>query len=163
MPEADAEWNEEVLGPAAEPFMGPPRRGFFWDRWLQEYYADRVPVTVDVERLVVWPALDCSVEAVVHGAPRPDSPPEPQAAPEKGTGPRLDAVKAGKKLERLPDVLLAWREADGHPAVIPVRVESAGADGIRLGSSAALPPGGRRAGLLGHAYKAKLTLSLIHI
>ena len=156
VPAADPDWNEEVLGPAAEPFMGPPRRGFFWDRWLQEYYADRVPVTVDVERVVVWPALDCSGEPVVHGAPRPDSPPEPQAAPEKGTGPRLDAAKAASRLERLPHVLLAWREADGHPAVLPVRVESAGAEGIRLGGSAPLPSGGRRAGLLGHAYKAKL-------
>ena len=31
----------------AERFMGPPKEGrLFWDRWLQEYYADRVPVTV---------------------------------------------------------------------------------------------------------------------
>ena len=53
-------------------------------------------------------------------------------------------------------MLLAWREADGHPAVLPVLVESAGADGIRLGGGAPPPSGGRRAGLLGHAYKANL-------
>ncbi len=156
VPPADVDWNREVLAPAAEPFMGPPREGFFWDRWLQEYYADRVPVTVDVERVVVWPELDCSGEPEVHGEPRPDAEPEPQSAPKKGTEPRLDAAKAATKLARLPHVLLSWREADGYPTVVSARVEGAGPEGIRLASEAALPPGGRRAGLLGHAYKAKL-------
>jgi hypothetical protein len=128
----------------------------FWDRWLQEYYADRVPVTVDVERLLVWPKLDCSGEPAVLGAPRPAATPEPQPAPAKGTGPRLDAGKAGSRLGRLPHALLSWRESDGFPTVVPVRMEGAGPEGIRLASGAALPRGGRRAGLLGHAYKAKL-------
>jgi hypothetical protein len=156
VPPADPDWNRDVLGAASERFMGPPRRGFFWDRWLQEYYADRVPVTVEVERLLVWPKLDCSDEPVVLGAPRPAAAPEPQPTPAKGTGPRLDAGKAGSRLGRLPHSLLSWRESDGFPVVVPVRVEGAGPEGIRLASGAALPRGGRRAGLLGHAYKAKL-------
>src|SRR5207244_10318904 len=54
--EPDRDLLENVIGPAAERFMGPARRGkLFWDRWLQEYYADRVPVTVRVERIL---ALD---------------------------------------------------------------------------------------------------------
>lgn len=81
VPPADRDWNDRVLGPAAEPFMGPARRGRFWDRWLREYYADRVPVTVDVERVTVWPVLDCSGEPTVHGAPRPDGRPESQSPP----------------------------------------------------------------------------------
>jgi len=30
--------------------------GRFWDRWLREYYADRVPVEVTVERVLVLPS-----------------------------------------------------------------------------------------------------------
>ena len=142
VPPADPDWNERVLGPASARFMGPPRRGAFWDRWLQEYYADRVPVTVDVERVVVWPALDCSGDLVVNGIDRPGAP-EPQAAPKKGTGPRLDADKAARKLARMPHVLVAWREADGFPAVVAARVRGTGGEGIRLGSEAGLPAGGR--------------------
>jgi hypothetical protein len=156
VPPADDDWNERVLGPAAARFMGPPRRGRFWDRWLREYYADRVAVTVDVERIVAWPSLDCSGGPAVHGAPRPDTPPEPQSAPKKGTGPRLDPAKAAARLARLPHVLASWREADGFPVVAPARVAGAGPDGIRLESAAALPGGGRRAGVLGHYYEAKL-------
>jgi Pyridoxamine 5'-phosphate oxidase len=156
VPPADEDWNSRVLGPASARFMGPPRRGRFWDRWLREYYADRVAVTVDVERIVVWPALDCSGEPLVHGAPRPDEEPEPQPAPKKGTAPRLDAAKAGGRLARLPHLLVSWRDADGFPVVVAARVAQAGADGIRLTSGAALPGGGRRAGLLGHSYGPKL-------
>jgi hypothetical protein len=156
VPPADPDWNTRVLGPASVRFMGPPRRGFFWDRWLQEYYADRVPVTVDVERVVVWPALDCSGDPVVHGAERPDGQPPPQPAPKKGAGPRLDAEKAAGGLARMPHVLISWREADGFPIVVPAAVRASGAAGIRLGSEAGLPPGGRRAGVLGHSYDAGL-------
>lgn len=155
VPPVDQDWNERVLQPAAEPFLGPARRGFFWDRWLQEYYADRIPLTVDIERIVVWPALDCSGTPVVYGSDRPGAP-EPQSPPKKGTGPRLDAQKAAAKLSKLPDILLSWREADGFPTVVPVRVEGSGADGIRLASAAGLPAGGRRAGLLGHFYGPQL-------
>jgi hypothetical protein len=152
----DPDWNNDVLRPASARFMGPPRRGFFWDRWLQEYYDDRVPVTVDVERVAVWPALDCSGEPVVHGTPRPPVEAEAQAPPKNGTAPRIDAAKAGARLGRLPHLLAAWQEADGFPTVVPVRVAGADAGGIRLASGAALPRGGRRAGVLGHAYEAKL-------
>src|SRR3954469_4867593 len=49
----------DFIGQQATPFMGPPARGPFWDRWLSAYYADRVPVHVQVERIVSWPALAC--------------------------------------------------------------------------------------------------------
>jgi hypothetical protein len=156
VPPADPGWNERVLGPASTRFMGPPRHGLFWDRWLKEYYADRVPVTVDVERVVVWPALDCSGDPVVLGADRPAQQPPPHRAPKKGTGPRLDSRKAAAKLASMPHLLAAWREADGFPVVVSARLEGADGDGIRLGSEAGLPRGGRRAGVLGHAYEAKL-------
>jgi hypothetical protein len=152
----DPDWNEKVLGPASARFLGPPRRGVFWDRWLEEYYADRVAVTVDVERVVVWPALDCSGQPSVYGAPRPTEEARAQAPPRNGTGPRLGAQRAGARLGRLPHVLAAWRDADGFPLVVACRVDGADARGITLTSGAPLPGGGRRAGVLGHAYKAKL-------
>src|ERR1700680_847183 len=34
----DAELLATVVRPASERFMGPAERGFFWDRWLREYY-----------------------------------------------------------------------------------------------------------------------------
>src|SRR5205807_12445 len=44
----------ERVRPASTRFLGPPRTGPFWDRWLKAYYEDRVLVTVDVERVVSW-------------------------------------------------------------------------------------------------------------
>src|SRR3954451_18032072 len=86
----------EFIGRQATPFMGPPRRGVFWDRWLSAYYADRVPVHVHVERIVSWPDLRCAGEPELHGAAiaRNASPP-PQKPPGKGTGSRLDSARAG--------------------------------------------------------------------
>src|SRR3954471_16139033 len=85
----------EFVGQQATPFMGPPARGPFWDRWLSAYYADRVPVHVTVHRIVTWPDLRGEGDAEVIGAPLPDPPP-PQREPAKGTGPRLDAERAGR-------------------------------------------------------------------
>src|SRR5205085_2019211 len=40
----DQDYLERVVTPAAAQYLGAPRRGAFWDRWLREYYSDRVPV-----------------------------------------------------------------------------------------------------------------------
>jgi Pyridoxamine 5'-phosphate oxidase len=153
----DREYLESVVQPAAERFMGPPKRGVFWDRWLAAYYGDRVPVHVDVERVVVWRDLRCAGEPEVFGAPLPAEPPAAQAAPKKGAGPRLDAAGAARKGAALPHQLLAYVQADGYPAVAPVRIGAGGEAGIELGAEPGiLPPGGRRAGLLAHDYRPKL-------
>jgi len=161
--EPDQAYNEDVLGPAAERFMGKAKRGRFWDRWLREYYQTRVPVNVHVERIAVWPDLDCKGAPQIIGAPAPGAPPV-QADPAKGTAPRVPAEKAAQKLSALPHQLLAWVGGDGFPDVTPVRIEGAGADGITLATERRLPPGGRRAGLLGHSYNAQLIglVSLTH-
>jgi hypothetical protein len=69
----DAHPNPAVLAervqPASTRFMGPPRGGFFWDRWLSAYYADRVIVTVHVERVLSWPDIGCTGERTVAGKP----------------------------------------------------------------------------------------------
>jgi pyridoxamine 5'-phosphate oxidase-like protein len=155
IPEPDRDYLD-FIGRQATPFMGPPRRGAFWDRWLSAYYSDRVPVHVQVERIVSWPNLGCEGEPEVHGAEWPDQP-APQDPPKKGTGPRLDCERAGRAAAKLPHQLVAFRGADGHPVIVPVRVRGADTGAVLLSAAEGLlPPGGRRAGLLAHEYRPKL-------
>jgi hypothetical protein len=155
--EPDSEYLD-FIAEQVVPFMGPPARGVFWDRWLSAYYADRVPVHIRVERIVSWPDLRCGGSGEVFGADLPSSPPEPQKPPGKGTGPRLDAVKEAGAMAKLRHQLIAYRGADGYPVLVPVTVrDDSDAGAIRLDAEPGLlPPGGRRAGLLAHEYQAKL-------
>ena len=153
-PEPDREVLEGQIGPASERFMGPPKKGVFWDRWLDAYYTDRVLVTVTVKRVISWPDADQAGEPTVTGAPLESSPPASQQAPAKGTGPRVDAGRAAGRLRSLPHVLLGYCGTDGYPMIVPVAVAGADANGITL--EGPVPGGGRRAGLLGHRYEPKL-------
>ncbi|SEK30804.1 hypothetical protein [Rhodococcus maanshanensis] len=146
----------DEIGTHSEPFMGAPKRGRFWDRWLHAYYEDRVLVTVTVTRVVAWPAPNADGECAVFGTPRPEAAAAPQPPPKKGTGPRVDAAKTGERAARLPHLLLAYRDADRYPAIAPVGVIDADAEGVRLRVPTWVPPGGRRAGLLAHSYRAQL-------
>ena len=137
--EPDREYLETVIQPKSERFMGPPRRGFFWDRWLDAYYADRVPVTVEVERVLAWPGDDLV-----------SSPPS-QTPPKNGTGPRVKPTKLA-----LPHRLLGWVGADGFPEVVPVDLAPRASGEIDVVSDAGLPAGERRAGVLAHDYRARL-------
>src|SRR3954451_18416838 len=101
--EPDRALLDNVIGPKAERFMGKAKRGrIFWDRWLQEYYADRVPVTVRVDRIVAWSDARAAGEPRVFGAPLPEGPPAPQAEPRNGTGPRVDATRAARRIGAQP-------------------------------------------------------------
>ncbi len=147
---------DEVVAPASTRFMGPPKRGRFWDRWLREYYADRVLVTVAVTRVVSFDDLAARGAPRVTGPPLGDHP-APQEPPAKGTVPRIDVDRAARREGHLPHILLGFVGADGLPVVLPVGIEGAGPDGLRLSAPPTLvPPGGRRAGLLAHRYEAKL-------
>ena len=156
--DADPDQNflENEISPRAARFLGEPRRGFFWDRWLEAYYADRVLVSVDVERIVAWPDLAAAGEPLVVGTGRSCAPPEPQAPPQKGTAPRVDAIRVGRRAGALPHRLLAYVDVDGYPVILPFDVTGHDADGVRVATAAPLPPGGRRAGLLAHRYNPKL-------
>jgi len=148
----------DALRPQIARHLGEPKRGrLFWDRWLAAYYADRLLVDVAVERIVVWPSLDCSGEPVVHGAPLPAAPAPPQDPPAKGTGPRLDAPQAAARLSALPHRLTAMIGADGFPLVLPFEVAGTDAGGIELlVGGPGFDPGARRAGLLAHDYRPQL-------
>jgi hypothetical protein len=113
-----------------------------------------VPVEVDVERIVVWPDLRCQGAARVLGAPLPDPPPS-QRPPRRGTGPRIDVARARRRLARTPHTLVGFAGGDGFPVVVAAAVTGAVAGGVTL-TAPALPPGARRAGLLGHRYRPQL-------
>jgi hypothetical protein len=153
----DRAYLEDVIGPHAERFMGPAKRGrLFWDRWLQEYYADRVPVTIRVERVIAWPDPEAAGPPRVFGVPLPEQQPASQEEPKNGAGPRLDSARAARRIGALPNQLLGFLGADGYPDVRPVRIGTGEPGGIVLTAAQPLPPGGRRAGLLAHRYNARL-------
>jgi hypothetical protein len=138
--------------------LGPVKQGrLFWDRWLREYYAVRVPVLIHVDRIMTWPDLCCEGRPEVLGAPGPPEPPVPQDPPKGGTGPRLNSARAARRCRAKRHQLLAYRGADGYPVTIPVQVKEGGPDGMGLTAAPGLlPPGGRRAGLLAHSYRPQL-------
>ncbi len=146
---------DAVVAPASTRFMGPPKRGVFWDRWLREYYADRVLVEVLIARVIDFDNRFAEGEPTVTGSPLGEPPP-PQDPPAKGTAPRIDVARAARRAGGLPHVLLGFVGADGHPIVYPVAIAGSGPDGLRLRASQPLPAGGRRAGLLAHRYEAQL-------
>ena len=137
-------------------FLGPPREGWFWDRWMREYYSVRVPVFVAVDRIVTWPDLRCAGAPQASGEPLPERHPEPQRQPRGGAGPRVDVARAGRRLRGTQYTLLGYAGADGRPVIVPVSVGEARREGLPLDCAAPLPPGGRRAGLLGHSYRPQL-------
>ena len=141
----------------AESFLGSAKGGPFWDRWLREYYMVRIPVWVHVDRVSVWPDLLCAGPPERQGTPQPPGTPEPHRPPAKGTGPRVDVGRAYERLSKTPHTLLGHVAADGYPVVGPVELVGFDERGTELaGSPRVIPPGARRAGLLGHDYRPKL-------
>jgi Pyridoxamine 5'-phosphate oxidase len=149
-PRDDRDGWAKRMGANWERFGGQPRAvGPLWEWWLNAYHW-RVDIDVAVTRGQVWPGLDCRGNAVVHGNPPPGDP-SPQRRPAHGTGPRIDHVRASRRLAALPHVLLGWVGGDGLPVIVPVEVVEARAGGIVLRAPPGLvPAGGRRAGLLAH-------------
>jgi hypothetical protein len=144
----DKPWLQSIT-PQWEQFLGP-RHGQRLGRGPEIYYWERLAITIEVRRVIVY---DGKGEPRVIGEDLPGDP-APQTVPKNGAGPRVPAEKAARHVERLPHSLLGWVGGDGLPVV--ARVTSTGADerGVRLSTSdGALPLGGRRAGLTSHAFK----------
>jgi hypothetical protein len=151
----------EATVPQVERYLGEVKRGPVWDRLLHEYYAERVFVDIEVRRVVAWPDLaaggppevvgdDSRSGDTVTAAPS-------QSPPRGGTGARVDVAKLASQLAGLPHRLLGYRGADGFPVVVPVALAGHDGAGLRLVASPGLvPPGGRRAGLMAHAYRPEL-------
>jgi hypothetical protein len=145
-------WPESI-GESWERFSGQPRDlGPRWERWLRAYHR-RVNIEIAVERVIVWPHLDCRGEREVHGAPLPSEPPASQRPPAGGAGPRVDHVRAARRAGRLANVLLGFVDAEGYPVIAPVTVTGSEDRGILLSAPPDLvAPGGRRAALLAHEF-----------
>jgi hypothetical protein len=146
----------EHFAPQAARYLGELKRGPLWDRLLHEYYSQRVFVDITVERIVAWPDLGAVGDPVVYGPALPHQPPS-QPTPTKGTVPRLDVAGIAGKIATLPHRLLAFRGADGFPVVVPIQLGGHDRAGLRLvAAPRLLPAGGRRAGLLAHAFRPQL-------
>ncbi|MFE6894427.1 hypothetical protein [Streptomyces sp. NPDC057694] len=142
----------EALQPRLTRFLGPMPTGRFWDWALGDYLDTRVVIDIDVKRVASWPDTHGAGDLTVSGAAWP-KPPAPQSAPAKGSGPRLDTGKLHRQMAKLPHQLLAYRGADGHPVVLPVRVIGHDESGLHLDIPAGLlEQGGRRAGLTAHSF-----------
>ncbi|MER7686610.1 hypothetical protein [Streptomyces sp. NPDC097610] len=138
---------------ASEPFLGETKRGPVWDWLLREYHQERVFVDVEAERVAVWPDLTAGGAMAVTGSPWPVTPHE-QRPPKNGTGPRVDVTTLARRIDRLPHRVLAYRGADGFPVILPVEITGYDDTGLHLDAPRhLLPPGGRRAGFLAHAFQ----------
>jgi hypothetical protein len=117
-----------------------------------------VPVEVTVTRICAWPTLDAAgAPDVVIGEPLASDQAAPQRTPRNGTGPRVDVERAAGRLRATAHTLLGYAGSDGAPVVVPVAlVTEDSTTGFVLSAASPLPAGGRRAGLLGHSYGAKL-------
>jgi hypothetical protein len=69
----------------------------------------------------------------------------------------VDVRREAGRIATLPHRLLAYRGADGFPFIVPVDIGGQDAAGLRIvAAPRLLPRGGRRAGLLAHAYRPQL-------
>lgn len=74
----DRDWLESIT-PEWERFLGPRATGLA-GRMLEVYYWERVPITIQVERIVVYPDTAAAGPPQVSGAP-PAEPAAPQRPP----------------------------------------------------------------------------------
>ena len=87
---ADRDWLESIT-PEWERFLGPRIAGLP-SRILDVYYWQRVPITIEVERIVAYPDDAAAGKPQVLGKPLAE-PAVPQNPPAGGTAPRVDAAK----------------------------------------------------------------------
>ena len=150
----DRDWLESIT-PEWERFLGPRFVGLP-GRVLEVYYWHRVPITIQVERIVVYPDDRAASKPQLLGEP-PAEPALPQEPPRGGTAPRVDAIKVGAHAGRLPHTLLGWCGSDGMPEVVPATPVEAGGSGVELSVPAgSVPTGGRRAGLTSHQFQPRM-------
>lgn len=95
---------------------------------LDVYYWHRVPITIQVERIVAYPDDVAAGEPQLLGNPRAEPAP-PQRPPRGDTGPRVDAAEVAAYAQRLAHTLLGWRGSDDMPEVVAVTAVEGGDSG----------------------------------
>ena len=151
---ADRGWLERIT-PEWERFLGPRATGL-GGRVLDVYYWHRVPITIQVERIVAYPDDAAAGEPLVLGN-RPDDPVAPHKPPGGGTAPRVDSTKVAAHARRLKHTLLGWCGSDDLPEVVPVAAVEVGGPGVELTvPTGSVPAGGRRAGLTSHRFQPRM-------
>ena len=113
-PDEPGGWMTPELEARHDEFMHPRRRGRFRDWIGHEYYDFRVPVTIAVDRIVVFDRDDRAEPSEVLGR---DLPPRPaaQESPAKGTDPRVAPRKWSARFERARHHLVGYTDAEGYP------------------------------------------------
>jgi hypothetical protein len=150
----DRNWLESIT-PEWERFLGPRSTGLA-GRLLEVYYWQRVPINIQVERIVAYPDDAAAGKPQVLGEPQTE-PPAPQQPPRGGTAPRVDAAKVAAHAQRLAHTLLGWRGSDDMPVVVPAVAVAATASAVEFSVPAgSVPPGGRRAGLTSHQFQPRM-------
>lgn len=150
----DRAWLESIT-PEWERFLGPRSTGLA-GRMLRVYYWQRVPITVQVERIVAYPDDAAVGQPRRLGSPAADPAP-PQKAPGGGTAARVDAGRVSAHAQRLPHTLLGWCGSDDLPEVVPVSAARAEDSAVVLNVPAgSVPVGGRRAGLTSHQFQPRM-------
>jgi hypothetical protein len=150
----DRDWLESIT-PQWERFLGPRSAGLA-GRILEVYYWQRVPITVQVERIVAYADDAASSKPQVLGKPRAEPAPL-QQPPRDGTAPRVDASRVAADAQRLPHTLLGWCGSDDLPEVVPASAVEAGDSGVTLSvPPGSVPAGGRRAGLTSHQFQPRM-------
>ncbi|WP_157041896.1 hypothetical protein [Nitriliruptor alkaliphilus] len=149
----DGTWVTPEVETAWRRMLVPRRRGRLWDWIGHEYYDLRVPISVTMRRVVVWPDATVAEVPAVLGAPLPADPPASQDPPQGGTRARVPAKRYGKRFQRGMHRLVGWAGSDGFPMIVPAAMTVAGAN-IRI-ESPALPDGVRRAGVLAHWFEPR--------
>jgi hypothetical protein len=151
---ADRDWLVSIT-PEWERFLGARSAGLA-GRLLKVYYWDRVPITIQVERIVAYPDDAAASKPQILGKPLAE-PAQPQEPPRGGTAPRVDATKLAAHARRLPHTLLSWCGSDDMPEVVPAAAVEAGDSGVELSVPAgSVPRGGRRAGLTSHQFQPRM-------
>ncbi|MCE7883690.1 MAG: hypothetical protein DYH08_07490 [Actinobacteria bacterium ATB1] len=146
-PDAPPAGYLEALHERWAEFLGSvPEGGIVRKLGGDAYYDKRLPVTLNVRRLLYWKDPLAAGDPNVVGDPLA-GPPSPQRPPKQGTDPLVASRKYVKQLERDDGHVLGFLDSEGRPFLVPFTPQVVD-HRIVIGRDD-LPRGGRRAAAMG--------------